>query len=155
MKDISLNIEDVKLNVRVGLIMEKGNKVFIDYHPSGRTSTTIPGGRIQTMESSKEALKREIQEEMHFNLDLDKITLKAILENFFEVEKTKVHEYYFIYKLKLDENDNRFPDNMKNYDSEDGFYKWIEKDHLNEVNLLPVELIDLIQTDEFEHQIIK
>ena len=140
-------VDDVKFNYRVGLLITKNNKVLVECNPDF-DFVTLPGGRVHTLESSPEALNRELLEEMHIDIDTSKLKIKALIENFFELEKKKYHELYFLYKLNV-ENDDRFTDNMKNYDSKASIYKWIDKEKLGEVNLLPAVLRDLDDTDEF------
>ena len=152
MEDISLMIGDAKFNFRAGLLIEKGNKVLVEHNPKF-PFTTLPGGRVKTLEDSVETLKRELEEEMHFDLSEEEIQMKAVLENFFELDGKKFHEIFFLFKTKFKEDDDRFPDNMKNYDSEASYYRWIDKDKLGEVNLLPKELRTLTG-DQFEHIII-
>ena len=153
MKDISVMIEDVKFNYRVGLIIEKGNEILIEFCTKS-PSTTVPGGRVKTLENSVVALKREIQEEMHYELKDDEITLNALIENFFEINQTKYHELYILYKMTLPKEDNRFPNHMKNYDSDSAHYEWIEKSKLKDINLLPTELISLASSNSFQHIIV-
>ena len=62
MKDLSVMIDNVKFNYRAGLLIEKGNKVLVECNPA-IDFVTLPGGRVQTLESSMDALKREIKEE--------------------------------------------------------------------------------------------
>ena len=154
MQDISIMIDNTKFNYRVGLMIKKGNQVLIEFSPK-IDFTTLPGGRVKIGEDSITALKREMQEEMHYELDEEEIELQGIMENFFEFDNKKYHELYFLYKMNLPEDDNRFPDNLKNYDSEADYYRWIDKSKLTEVNLLPKELISLIDSTKFKHILIK
>ena len=153
MKDISLMVEDnKKYNYRVGLLIQNKDEVFIEFNPKF-DFTTLPGGRIKILESSKEALKREIKEETEVEIDFDKIEIKAIIENFFEKNEIKCHEVYILYKLEV--NDKKvFYDNMKNIDSTYSYYKWISKNKLKEARLLPEILIDIINTNGFQNVIV-
>ena len=60
--DLSIMVEDVKFNYRVGLLIQKGDFVLIECNPT-IDFVTIPGGRVKTLESSLNTLKREIKEE--------------------------------------------------------------------------------------------
>ena len=149
MKDITVMIGEVKFNFRVGLIIEKEDKILIEINPDF-DFVCIPGGRVKTLENSKDALIREMKEEMGILFDKKELVLKSIIENFFELENQKIHELFYVYKIKLSKNDNRIYDNMKNIDSKENYYKWINKKELNKINLVPVSLISLKQSDEFE-----
>jgi len=55
----------------------------------------------------------------------------------------------------MEVNDKKeFYENMKNIDSECSYYKWINKNKLNEVRLLPDKIIDIIDKKDFENIII-
>ena len=149
MKDITVMIGEVKFNFRVGLIIEKEDKILIEINPDF-DFVCLPGGRVKTLENSKDALIREMKEEMGILFDKKELVLKSIIENFFELENQKIHELFYVYKIKLSKNDNRIYDNMKNIDSKENYYKWINKKELDKINLVPVSLISLKQSDEFE-----
>jgi ADP-ribose pyrophosphatase YjhB (NUDIX family) len=67
MKDVSVMFDDIKFNYRVGLIIEKNNQIIIE---SSRVVdfSLIPGGRVKTLESTSQAMKREIKEEMGIDI---------------------------------------------------------------------------------------
>ena len=153
MKDLSVMIDNVKFNYRAGLLIEKGNKVLVECNPA-IDFVTLPGGRVQTLESSMDALKREIKEEMNIELDSERIKMRALIENFFEMDEKKYHELYFLYKLKVTSKDTEFKKDMKNIDSKASYYKWVEKEDLEKENLLPVVLRDLVMRNGFETVVI-
>lgn len=153
MKDLSVMIDNVKFNYRAGLLIEKGNKVLVECNPA-IDFVTLPGGRVQTLESSMDALKREIKEEMNIELDSERIKMRALIENFFEMDEKKYHELYFLYKLKVTSKDTEFKKNMKNIDSKASYYKWVKKEDLEKENLLPVVLRDLVMRNGFETVVI-
>lgn len=153
MKDLSVMIDNVKFNYRAGLLIEKGNKVLVECNPA-IDFVTLPGGRVQTLESSMDALKREIKEEMNIDLDSERIKMRALIENFFEMDEKKYHELYFLYKLKITSKDTEFKKDMKNIDSKASYYKWVKKEDLEKENLLPVVLRDLVMRNGFETVVI-
>ena len=153
MKDLSVMIDIVKFNYRAGLLIEKGNKVLVECNPA-IDFVTLPGGRVQTLESSMDALKREIKEEMNIELDSERIKMRALIENFFEMDEKKYHELYFLYKLKVTSKDTEFKKDMKNIDSKASYYKWVKKEDLEKENLLPVVLRDLVMRNGFETVVI-
>lgn len=153
MKDLSVMIDNVKFNYRAGLLIEKGNKVLVECNPA-IDFVTLPGGRVQTLESSMDALKREIKEEMNIELDSERIKMRALIENFFEMDEKKYHELYFLYKLKITSKDTEFKKDMKNIDSKASYYKWVKKGDLEKENLLPVVLRDLVMRNGFETVVI-
>ena len=95
--DISLIINKIKLNIRVGVIFRYHEEVMIELSKIGSNSV-IPGGRIKIGEASQDALKREMEEEMGFSIDKKRLEFKKLFENFFTYESTPVHELFIVYE---------------------------------------------------------
>ena len=72
--DLSLMIDDIKLNIRVGIIFRYNNKTLIEVLKSRKGNSVIPGGRVKIDELSIDSLKREMMEEMHFSLVDEKLS---------------------------------------------------------------------------------
>ena len=93
--DLSIIINDTKVKFRVaglvqtprGYLFEKSEKGYI----------FAIGGKIMLNEDSKEAIKREIKEEI--GLDAEKLNLCAVIENFYKSTTEKVHEICFVYEI--------------------------------------------------------
>ena len=153
MRDLSIMVDDTKFNYRAGLLIERGNKVLVECNPE-IDFVTLPGGRVQTQESSIDALKREIYEEMNIKLDEKRIKMRALIENFFEMDGKKYHELYVLYKIKVTMKDDIFNKVTKNMDSKASYYKWVKKDELDKANLLPVVLRKIALTSKFENIVI-
>lgn len=152
--DLSLMVGNVKFNYRAGLLITKNNKVLVECNPD-YDFVTIPGGRVKTKESSIDALIRELEEEMHITISKEEVRFKSVIENFFELDNKDYHELFFLYKLNVEDKDDRFMEDMINYDSEKSYYKWVDKDKLDEVNLLPKPIRNISTNDEFESIIVK
>ena len=153
MKDISIMIEDVKFNYRAGLIIECGDEVLVEVNPE-IDFVTLPGGRIKTMETAKDGLKREIHEELHYKIKDKECDLRGIIENFFEYDNKKYHELYFLYKIKIDKNHKLYKNDLINNDSEKHYFKWVRKSDLTKVNLLPGILRTWCKTDGFDTAVV-
>lgn len=156
-KDISLMIDDVKFNFRVGCIMVYENYVILEKGLKAKYYV-IPGGRVKTLEDTKLALLRELEEEMHIDFKNKDIKLHHIIENFFTIDGIKYHEPYFIYKMKLDDSDEivkRRKEKLINYDSQGNWYEFIDIQKLDGVNILPVELKKIITSDNFSTTIVR
>ena len=152
--DLSLMVGNVKFNYRAGLLITKNNKVLVECNPD-YDFVTIPGGRVKTKESSLDALIRELEEKMHITISKEEVRFKSVIENFFELDNKDYHELFFLYKLNVEDKDDRFKEDMINYDSEKSYYKWVDKDKLDEVNLLPKPIRNISTNDEFESIIVK
>ena len=154
MSDLSIIIDGVKFNFRVGLLVKMKKQVLVECNQD-YDFVVLPGGRVKTLESSEDALIREINEEMKIDLTKYNLEFIGIDENFFELDNIKYHELYFIYKIEIDENNDDFKENMINYDSKVNYYKWINILDLKEVNLLPKSLISIIDSNDIHHSIQK
>lgn len=154
MSDLSIIIDGVKFNFRVGLLVKMKKKVLVECNQD-YDFVVLPGGRVKTLESSEDALIREINEEMKIDLTNYNLEFIGIDENFFELDNIKYHELYFIYKIEIDENNEDFKDGMINYDSKVNYYKWVDILDLKEVNLLPKSLINIIDSNGIHHSIQK
>ena len=143
-KDLKVDIGEVRLNVRCGLIMRHGDDVVIEISKIGRNSV-IPGGRIQTLESSRDAIIREIKEEMGLCLEKIKIRPVTVLENFFEDGGKGFHEIYFLYEYILSPKEaeaiNAIGTNMDNRET---YFKLVDAKRVEEYNLLPKALYEYV-----------
>ncbi|HEU5368456.1 MAG TPA: NUDIX hydrolase [Ktedonobacterales bacterium] len=61
----------------------------------------LPGGRVEMLESSEAALKREMREELRLENDVQVLRLLWVVENFFRLEETAFHEIGFYYQIAL------------------------------------------------------
>lgn len=154
MSDLSIIIDGVKFNFRVGLLVKMKKQVLVECNQD-YDFVVLPGRRVKTLESSEDALIREINEEMKIDLTNYNLEFIGADENFFELDNIKYHELYFIYKIEIDENNEDFKDGMINYDSKVNYYKWVDILDLKEVNLLPKSLINIIDSNGIHHSIQK
>lgn len=154
MSDLSIIIDGVKFNFRVGLLVKMKKQVLVECNQD-YDFVVLPGGRVKTLESSEDALIREINEEMKIDLTNYNLEFIGADENFFELDNIKYHELYFIYKIEIDENNEDFKNGMINYDSKVNYYKWVDILDLKEVNLLPKSLINIIDSNGIHHSIQK
>ena len=144
--DLSLMIDEIKLNIRVGIIFKHNNSVLVELPRVEDGNSVIPGGRVKIDELCFDAIKREIKEEMHFDLQDEKIVFRKNLEYFFVFNNVKYHEFFFVYEYLMDDNDYQklklIKENMDNHASH---YAFADFKDLRKVNLLPLEVIDIIK----------
>ena len=99
--DIKFEKDDYKFNVRSSCIMKdkKHEKVLLTYMRAikDHNAFLLPGGRLEILENSEEAILREIKEEVGLNLDYK---LVSIEENI--VKDTKFHMIEFIFYTEID-----------------------------------------------------
>jgi ADP-ribose pyrophosphatase YjhB (NUDIX family) len=143
--DISVMINNKKLNIRVGIIFKYEDKVLVEVPKYNFYNSVVPGGRIKIGEYSIDAIKREIKEEMGFELLDSKLGFVKTLEEMFTFNNIDYHEIFFIYKYNVDYDDYNLLLKIKdNQDNANSYYKFITKEEFNEYNLLPLEIRDII-----------
>lgn len=143
-KMISFDVDGNKFNFRVaGIFIDSQNKRFLTNTAEGIDFVVLPGGRVEMGESSVEALKREMIEEL--GLDITDLSLKAITENFFEFNNLKYHELQYVYIAKfvsseIEQHSGRF------YGKENkDIYQWINIDEIDSLNYKPAHLKQAIK----------
>ena len=70
------------------------------------------------------------------------------------MDDIKFHELYFLYKLVLDKEDKRFKDNMKNNDSKANYFKLVDIEGIDQVNILPKVLKKIIKEKNFNNYVV-
>ena len=144
--DVSVKIENVVFNFRVACFIENDNHILLS------TSKNIdfwnlPGGRVKIGESTLDAIKRELKEE----LDLTNVEPKLIhiAENMFFWLGNNVHELCFFYKLNLpDSHPLTCVDNLLNLEDLNETFKWFNKNQIKHLKCLPEIIYSLVNKDE-------
>lgn len=107
------------------------DKILVEISKIGRNSV-IPGGKTKINERTNLTIKREILEEMNFDITVDKLNFKKVIENFFEFDTIKVHELYFLYEYMLADTEYSFLRNIKdNKDNSTTYFEFISINKLD------------------------
>lgn len=151
--DLSLNIENYKLNIRAAAVIIHNNKILV-HRNINENHCTLPGGRIAIGESSEQTVKREIKEEMGKETKI--IEYIGTIENFFEMNQKKYHEILFIHKLEFtNEEDQKIDYTMKNIEGKEYLkYEWLELDKIDNYNIVPKCLKNILKSPNFPIHII-
>lgn len=154
--DIKILSDQMKFKYRVSAIFIRDNKLLVNKYDDN--SYCLPGGSVEIGETSKEAILRELKEEINLNFEI--LSFAGIAENFFtNLKGQKTHSIDFYYYVKLvDDKDYEFIDynrieNDKGRIVEHKF-SWININKLNEIQLLPLEVRDKIKSSELNFHII-
>lgn len=109
---------------------------------------SMPGGRCEFNESSKEAIIREMKEELDVKVEVERLLWVA--ECFFEDGGNEYHEMAFYYLLKLAEEDNYIYENKEPIEGdEEGLkliFQWFAIDELEKLELYPIFLKEALQS---------
>ena len=149
--NLDYEINEYRFNARVSAIIYNNDKtkVLLFKVDDGRDFYMLPGGRIELYEDSISAIRREIKEELNYNLDY---TLCSIQENFLEKNNKKITQYCFcykaVYKGKISDEIIKCNDN-----NNQSFY-WCDIKEINNYKIIPNSTYNLIlSTKELEHSI--
>lgn len=147
--DLKIKTEKEEFHGRTcGIIKQENNFLIMRVNKSSYYH--IPGGHIEIGEDSKQAIIREIKEEI--GCDLQEASLFAIQENFWTRNNKKCHgiEFYFIIKPKyeLEMKDYQRIENDKGEEKLLDF-KWGTPEELKDIDLRPSNIKDMIINGEY------
>ena len=146
--DITIDIENYKLNVRAAGIIIHNNKVLL-HRNINENHYALIGGRVEIGENSADTVKREIKEEL--GKDVEITGYVATIENFFNVDGLKYHEILFVHKVEfIDENDKKIEYTMKNIEGKDYLrYEWLDLEKIDEYPILPKIIKEVLKENKF------
>lgn len=95
--DLSINLNNTILYIRVAVLIKGQNGYILEKHPDGYAF--LVGGKIQLNETSEQAAKRELKEELDF--EVKNLKFKSIIENIYKKPSgQEVHELCFLYETE-------------------------------------------------------
>lgn len=127
--------------VRVAGVMCKENKTLLLNEPLVNNCWFLPGGRVEMHESTKEALTRELEEEIRGKPIVG--NLLWITENFFTPDQIPFHTVEFYYAFTLaDPHPLLSHDTFHSERSEDGIvkqfdFRWFSPDEIATTPIRP------------------
>ena len=142
MKDIKFKDGYDLFNYRVAAVIESNSKYLFQKMPND-TNYTLVGGRVRFMETTKEALIREVLEEVgHDYKDADGVI-------------HKVQTLLFIYKVNISEESNIIKDTVFTMQDKDGTtLHWLSYDEAKKASILPSIAKRLLQEDSLQYEVI-
>ena len=146
--DITIDVENYKLNVRTAGIIIHNNKLLV-HRNLNEDHYALIGGRIEIGENSEDALKREIQEELGKEIEI--MGNIATIENFFEKDSQKYHEIMFVHKAEfINEEDKKIETTIKNIEGKEYLkYEWIDLEKINEYSLKPQIIKQILKNSKY------
>lgn len=151
--DLTLDVEDYKLNIRAAGVIIHNNKILA-HRNLNKEHYCIPGGRVEIGENSEETVRREIQEELGKQIEITGYV--ATIENFFEMNESKYHEIYFLHEIEFtNEEDKKINYTMNNEEGKEYLqYEWLDLDRIEEYNILPKCLKQVLKSKNFPVHVI-
>lgn len=141
--NLDYKIDNNRFNARVSsIIYNKDKTKILLFKMKDRDFYMLPGGRIEMNEDSLSAVKREISEELGFDLEF---TLCSIQENFLKLKNANIMQYCFCYKTIYDGkiNDEKFVCK----DNNNQVFEWVDLNKLSNIIIKPSSTCKLIQDD--------
>lgn len=142
--DITIDVENYKLNIRAAVIIIHNNKL-LTHRNINSDHYALPGGRVEIGENSEETIKREILEETGKEIEIKGYI--ATIENFFEMNNQKYHEIMFVHKAEfVNEEDKILQETIKNIEGKNNLqYEWIDIDKINEYPIMPKVIKEILK----------
>ncbi len=154
---ITMKDDTTRFGVRVGAIIFNKDHTKVLVQRQKHDIYMLPGGRLEALENTDSAIKRELIEELGIECD---VHLKYILEAITSLpNETKYHEIGFYYNTQIDENETGYTDD-KEYDSLDekhdgkSKFKWAKVSEIDNYDFLLDILKEKVKSDdnnELEH----
>ena len=146
--DLTIDVEDYKLNVRAAGVIIHNNKVLAHKNINSDHYALI-GGRVAIGDDSEKTVKREIQEELGKEIEITGYV--ATVENFFEMKDAKYHEILFIHRAEFkNEEDKKIEYTLKNIEGKDYLqYEWLDLGKIEEYTLLPEAVKEVLKENKF------
>lgn len=137
---LRFRINHTFFTLRTAAVIIKEEAILL-HRAEGNDFWSLPGGRIEPMESSSDALTREMREEL--GVDINVLRLLWIMEYFYRENSQDNHEIGFYYLAQLP-GKNPLLDFSGTYITQDGatqlMFRWHRLDALNSIELYPVFL---------------
>ena len=150
--DISVELENYKLNVRTCAFIRCKGEILVCEHKN-KNYYSLPGGRVKVGEDSKEALLRELKEELNYDLGENDLRITRVIENFFVSKGQNVHEYLFVYLCDLDES--LYNGDFKNLENENITMNWVKEEAFILFDVEPGVIKGIISNSNVEHIVLK
>ena len=155
-ESIKMKNNDYNFKFRVsGLIIKNNKLLLVDMDDNG--FLCLPGGYVELGETTEEAVRRELKEEIQKDVKIEKYL--GVVENYFiNKYSKKMHEISFYYLMDfvsndIDDNDFTLVENDKGRTIKIDF-KWRDINDLIDFDVRPALLKNIINNKlEFNHLI--
>ena len=140
--EIKFEKDGLKFNVRSSCIIKDKNhqKVVLSNMRAIKSheAFVLPGGRLDVLENSKEAIEREIKEELGITVDCKLVSVEEIIE-----KANGFHMIEFVYSAEIDSMDE-----IKCLDDGWDKFKIVDIDKIDEYDVRPKTVKEFIKYDK-------
>lgn len=152
--DLKIKTEKEEFYVRTCGVIKQEDK-FLIMRVNETPYYHIPGGHIEIGEDSKEALIREIKEEI--GCDVKEANLFAIQENFWSKNNRKCHGIEFYYIIKPEQTLKA--ENYEKIEIDKGEekllkFRWATSEELKNIELRPSNIKDMLINKKYINGLI-
>lgn len=156
-KDINFEKNGIIFNYRVAVVIKKDGKLLVQKN-NKVNHYTLPGGRCELLESSKDTAIREFKEEVGIKVKFKRSI--GMIENFFtsSFDKKEYHEILMVHELEFIDNQfykKEIIANIEEKKKDEISYIWIDIENLKNSNFQPRIVLDMLNKKEFQHCIYK
>lgn len=146
--DITIDVEDYKLNVRGAAIITHNNKILVHRNVNSDHYALL-GGRMAIGEDSETTAKREVLEELGKEIEITGYV--STIENFFEMKGSKYHEIMFVHKAEFVNDEDKLIENtLRNIGGKEYIqYEWLPIDKIDEYPLRPAVVKSVLKEKVF------
>lgn len=143
--DIKFEVEGYKFNVRSSCIIKDKNHKHVILTNMRAIQTheafILPGGRLELIENSEEAIVRELQEELGITLDCKLISIEEII-----VKDRKFHMLEFVYYAEIDDFNI-----IKNMDDGWDKFKVVNINEIDNFDIRPKTVKEMIKCEKYDN----
>ena len=149
--DLRFKTEEFNFGMRASVVIlnEERDKVLV-HHSLKFSHRALPGGGIAGLETSMETAKRELEEEIGVEIEVENCI--AVVENFFEAKGMKQHEVQFVHIAKFKDAEMYKKETFEPAEEHKKGkleFMFIPINELEKYDLKPTCLIDIIKKQKF------
>lgn len=145
MKDIRYKENNYQFHYRTSAIIYNKDKTkILLFKSSNRDFYMLPGGKVNELESSEDALKREVKEET--GLEISIIDFKCFSECVVTDKETTYQQVEAIYEASYNDEINN--DEFNGLEGNWILFKWFNIKDLDNVLIEPKEIKDILKNNK-------